>query len=116
MKPRPNSKAGRKRSAENLLRTLLRTPKTRSGLIAAVVGKDITSNFVYGWLSERTRDGTVTVFKGAGVMAYQITEHLVEEAAKPGQYPSWLDPRTLPRAVGRQLHIDGVLTVLKNKK
>jgi hypothetical protein len=117
MKKRPDSKAGRLRAADKLIRSLLRTPKTRGGLIAAVAGKEISQNFVYGWLSERRRDGTVTVLKGAGQQVmYQISEHVVVEMARPGIFPSWLEPRHLPVADKRCVYIDGQPATNEKKK
>lgn len=109
MRERPESKAGRLRAADMLLRRLLRTPKTRAGLIAAVTAtSQVSRNFVYGWLSEHTRNGTVTVFKGAGArQTYQITEHVVLEVASEGTFPSWLEPRQLPMALAREVFISG---------
>lgn len=109
MRQRPDSKAGRLRAADKLLRRLLRTPKTRAGLIAAVtVASKVSRNFVYGWLSENTRNGTVTVLKGTGRQpAFQISEHVVVEVAAEGAFPSWLEPRALPVALGREVFISG---------
>lgn len=116
MRKRPDSRAGRARAADQTLRRLLRTPKTRAGLIAAVVGRDITRNYVYGWLSERTRDGTLAVLKSAGQRLYQITASVVQEQASEGQYPSWLEPRQIPLAAARRLYIDGELATDEPKE
>lgn len=109
MSAKPDSKAARARAADKLIRNLLRTPKTRPGLIAAVTSATgVTRNFIYGWLSERTVDGTVTVFKGAGRnLTYQITTHVVIENAREGTFPSWLEPRVLPMATSRGVFISG---------
>lgn len=115
MKCRPDSKAGRRRAADTLLRKLLRTPKTRAGLIAAVASKGFTRNYVYGWLAERTLDGTVTVLKASGKSAsqYQIATHVVVETAREGVFPAWLEPRCLPMAQGRLVFIAGRTTRTK---
>lgn len=114
MKQKPDSKAGQLRAADKLIRRLLRTPKTRAGLIAAVTSSGkVSRNFVYGWLSENTRNGTVTVLKSASTGRqphYQITEHIVVEVATLGAYPSWLEPRALPMATSRQVFISGQTT------
>lgn len=113
MRSKPESKAARLRKADQLLRLLLRTPKTRSGLIAAVTASSkgaVTRNFVYGWLSEQTRTGTVTTFKGGGPVTYQITEAIVVEVIPPSHFPSWVDPRQVPAARSRQVFISGQRT------
>lgn len=117
MRSRPDSKAARARAADKLLRLLLRTPKTRSGLIAAVTAKGtVSKHLVFGWLAENTRNGTVTVFKGNGQLTYQITESVVVEPLKEGDFPAWLEPRTLPLAQGREVFISGQrTTTIKDK-
>ena len=114
MAKRPVSKAAQLRAADNLLRRLLGTPKTRPGLIAAVTASSqVSKNFVYGWLSENTRNGTVTVLKSGGRQTYQITVHAVVEVASEGVFPSWLEPRSLPVALGREVFISGQPTKTK---
>lgn len=116
MSRKPDPKTVRAREADKLLRRLLRTPKTRAGLIAAVATHKVSGNFVYGWLSENQRNGTVTVLKSSGrQFQYQISEHVVIETAAPGQYPSWLEPRTLPVASARRVFIDGVTPTDNNE-
>lgn len=103
----PNSKAGQIRHAERTLRSLLRTPKTRAGLIAAVSKGHITKNFVFGWLSEHVRDGLVTELKSGSAPMYQITSAIVVEQPKVGGYPEWLEPRHVPVSISRTVYIDG---------
>lgn len=112
MKQKPDSKAGQIRAANKLLHRLLRTPKTRAGLIAAVTSSGkVSRNFVYGWLSENTRTGVVTVFKASGKsVTYQIADHVVVEVAAGGEFPSWLEPRVLPMATSREVFIAGSKT------
>lgn len=115
MRSKPDSKAGRARAADKLIRSLLRAPRTRPGLIAVVTASaKVSRNFVYGWLSERTLDGTVTVLKGANRQElYQITTHVVVETARAGDFPSWLEPRSLPVATARYVFIAGQQTTTK---
>lgn len=115
MRAKPDSRAGRARVADKLIRNLLRAPRTRSGLIAVVTASaKVSRNFVYGWLSERTLDGTVTVLKGADrQVLYQITSHVVVESAREGDFPSWLEPRALPVASARTVFIAGRKTKTK---
>lgn len=117
MRKRPDSKAGRLRAVDRLIRGLLRTPKSRAGLIAAVAGSGLSRNFIYGWLSERRRDGTVTVLKGSGTqILYQITTHVVIETPSPSVYPPWLEPKTIPMANTRRVYIDGQVNAENKSK
>lgn len=121
-KPTPAQLAQRAKQAkaERILRTLLKTPKTRSGLIAAVHDKGfISKHFVYGWIATRRRDGTVVMLKSMGELWYQLAPTTVVEVPKESVYPSWLDPRALPDAKGRLLVVDGEVVNIKensNKK
>lgn len=103
----PESRAVKVRQAEKVLLALLRTPKTRSGLIAAVSGESISRRFVFGWLSERSRTGLVVVLKSAATVTYQLATHCITERPFEGQYPAWLDPRALPETRARQAYLDG---------
>ena len=103
----PDSRAAKVRQAEKVLLALLRTPKTRSGLIAAVSGASISRRFVFGWLSERSRTGLVVVLKSAATVTYQLATHCITERPFQGQYPTWLDPRALPDTRARQAYLDG---------
>lgn len=102
----PTRKERRER-AEKLLIGLLRTPKTRSGLIAAVATEGITKNFVFGFLSQTQREGTVTQLKSTNPVQYQASEHIVVEKPAERMFPTWLEPRELPMSVGRRTFIDG---------
>lgn len=97
----------RREEAEKLLLALLRTPKTRAGLIAAAQTKGVTQNFVYGWLSLAQRDGTVTMLKSVNPVQYQVTSSVVIEKPAESLWPTWLEPRSLPDARGRRVFIDG---------
>lgn len=104
---KPPSKASQLRQAVRTLKALLRTPKTRPGLIAAVTNSAISRNFIFGWLAEGRRDGTLTVHKSAGVLMYQVAEVIINEIPSGSAYPSWLDPRALPISTGRTVVVDG---------
>lgn len=103
---RPPTKKETLEKASRLLEGLLRSPKTRPGLIAAVA-PGLSKNFVFGWLTEAIRTGRVTVLKTHELPQYQLTEYVVIEKPKEGGYPAWLDPRVIPPCVDRQVHIDG---------
>jgi len=92
---------------EAVLRSLLRTPKTRKGLIAAVSSSGLTQNFVFGFLSEAERQGEVVKLKAGGVDTYQLSNHFYLEAPAPSVWPDWLDPRTLPAIRGRRVFFAG---------
>ena len=122
-KPSPAQLAQREKQAkaEKILRALLKSPKTRSGMISAVLEKGfISKHYVFGWLAARRRDGTVVALKSMGERWYQLAPTTtVVEVPKESDYPSWLDPRALPAASGRLLVVDGVVVNIKensNKK
>ena len=101
------SRRSQVRKAEKTLSALLRTPKSRAGLIAAVSGKSITRHFVYGWLTEQLRSGTVSQLKSTQPVTFQITTLVIVERPTVGTYPTWLEPRLLPDAAGRRVFLDG---------
>lgn len=103
----PTSRRQIAKQAEQTLNALLRTPKTRDGLIAAVSGNSITRNFVYGWLSNQVRVGSVTVHKSSDPFTYQLTVHTYTETPGEGVFPVWLEPRWLPTATPGRVYIDG---------
>jgi hypothetical protein len=91
-----------------MLLALLRTPKTRAGLIAAAASSGVTKNFVYGFLSQQQREGVVTMLRSTNPVQYQATDAIVVEKPSEGLgFPSWLEPRVLPQACGRHTYIDG---------
>lgn len=95
------------RKVEAMLLKLLRTPKTRSGLIAASKGSGVTRNFLYGWLTEQVRSGDVAELKSVKPAAFQLAELVSSETPPPGFYPEWLEPRALPEISGRRAYFDG---------
>ena len=104
----PNSKAGRIRAAHATLNALLRTPKTREGLVAAAKSRGVTANFVYGYLAQNTRMGAVVELKSTDPIKYQLALHAAAERPGQGQYPSWLEPRALPAHQTTTVFLDGV--------
>lgn len=101
----PGSRQQRRAAADKVLRGLLRTPKTRIGLIA---GAGMGKNFVYGWLSEAMRRGDVVSFKSSGIqLLYQMAECVVHEVpSTQSDYPPWLEPRVLPTFGERRVFVD----------
>ena len=99
----------RRADAEHMLLALLRTPKTRAGLVAAAcTHPHVTRNFLQGWLSNACRTGMVTVLRSVNPVQYQATDSIVSEKPAEGIFPSWLEPRVLPVSTGRLVVIDGV--------
>lgn len=97
----------RRASAEAMLLALLRTPKTRAGLIAAAATSGVTKNFVYGFLSQMQREGVVTQLKSTNPVQYQASESIVVEKPAESLWPTWLELRVLPPSCGRRTYIDG---------
>lgn len=106
-KLRPGSRRAQVAAAEKILVALLRSPKSRSGLIAAVAGKKISRHFVFGWISRQLTVGAVAQLKSTFPPMFQLSECVVEEHSAPSQYPSWLDPRQLPPSQGRRVFAAG---------
>jgi hypothetical protein len=105
---RPPTKRSKIEAAQALLEGLLRSPKTRNGLIAAV-SPGLSKNFVFGWLSDQIRIGKVTVLKTMDPPQYQMTSYVVIEQPRESDFPSWLDPRSVPVGINRQVFIDAKL-------
>lgn len=103
------TRAERRAALEQLLLALLRTPKTRAGLIAAAKAQDegATANFVYGWISDTTRTGVVTMLKSMNPVQYQVTASILVEKPARSEWPEWLEPRRLPVADRRRVYLDG---------
>ena len=113
---KPLSKAAQARQAEKVLTALLRTPKTRDGLVAAVKTKTISRNYVYGFLAEGRRRGALTTLKSGRSVMFQITQSVVEEKPVASMYPSWLDPRALPTSTSRLVVVDGGIVKRREKE
>lgn len=105
---RPHTKKATVEAAQALLEGLLRSPKTRAGLIA-VVAPGLSRNFVFGYLAEQIRTGRVTVLKTMDPPQYQMTEYTVIEKPRESAFPSWLEPREIPASLRRDVYIDGKL-------
>lgn len=106
---RPTEWTLRKRKYIALLVGLLRSPKTKAGLMAAAESRGITKNFVHGWLSEAVASGRVLPLKSHHPVAYQCASFVVHERPAGGEFPVWLEPRSLPTSLGTQTYVDGKL-------
>lgn len=108
MTAKPVSKAAELRQTNRMLLALLKTPKTRAGLIAATtLTGTISKNFIYGWLSEGKRNGTLTVLKTRNSLTYCVATKVVQEVPQESAFPQWLDPRVLPMSCDRRAYLDG---------
>ncbi len=105
--PAPGSRAEQAAKASLVLTRLLRTPKTRNGLVAAVTSKMISRRFVFGWLAAQVRKGNVITFRAGNIITYQIKGVVIVEATRSSEFPSWLEPRGLPVVSERAVFIDG---------
>lgn len=104
---KPPSRRSVVRKADSLLSGLLRTPKTRAGLIAAISGTGVSKNFLYGWLTDQVRTGKVAALKSAKPVSYQMAGLVIQERPPEGVYPLWLEPRFLPETSARRAYFDG---------
>ncbi len=105
--PKPKSRRAQAADAERVLLALLRTPKSRAGLIAAVTGKKISRHFVYGWISNQLAIGAIAQLKSTRPPTYQNSTCIVQEHSVEGYYPSWLEPRALPQSSRRRVFSAG---------
>ena len=91
--------------AERLLRGLLRSPKTRKGLFAAVAAQGYTRNWVYGWLASALYTGLIVVHRGGRdpqyVLASEDDLHVHDSTAA---YPAWMCPKPPPPFAARRVY------------
>lgn len=106
-KVNPESRAAQVRAAEAVLAGLLRSPKTRNGLVAAVTSRMISRRFVFGWLANQVVSGGIVKLKSGSVVTYQISGRTIQETPAHSEFPAWLDPRVIPSAGERKVFIDG---------
>lgn len=114
MKSDDETRTAQARQANKVLRALLRSPKTRAGLVAAVSSRKISRQFVIGWLTEKQRTGHVVLLKSGANVTYQLSSTFHVERPDEGAYPSWLEPRSLPDVSARQAYINGIRAELYN--
>lgn len=104
MKKRATSKKDLEQ-ANSTLFALLRSPKSKAGLRAAVAGQGLSIHFITGWLSQQMKEGTVIPVQqvqGADLM-YVLGGAPALPEATPTKYPAWLEPRALPQFKERRL-------------
>lgn len=96
-----------KAQADAIVRKLLRTVKTRQGLIALAAQHGLTRNWVYGWLAWAEQSGLVTCVKKGKNPQYVLcaaSDWRPPQGVAP--YPGWMCPKAVPIAyVGRRVHL-----------
>jgi hypothetical protein len=91
--------------ATKMLVALLKSPKTRRGLCASVAGLGLTNRYVWGWLAVEVREGRVMLVQTPSqkeplyIMATAVID---PEEMEPSIYPSWMEPRRVPRFTSRR--------------
>lgn len=87
---------------------LLRSPKTRAGLIAAVASMGLSRRFVIGWLTAAEQAGRIVALQSSvgGAPLYQAARETHDERLQPSPYPAWLCPShaPLPPTTGRRVY------------
>ena len=102
----------RAQSVDRLLRALLRSPKTRQGLVAALSDRGLSESVVDGWLAQSLAAGLVAKARcgETDTFLYVLSGR---EARLPGKdtcLPVWLDPPiTLPEYSQRRVYRGGLL-------
>lgn len=85
-------------TATSRLHGLLRSPKTKEGLSAALSDLDLSIHFLSGWLSRELKAGRVMQAhrKFQGRTQYVMCSTPVDPPNTESIYPAWLDCRNLP--------------------
>lgn len=97
------------RSSEGLertMRSLLRTPKTRSGLFAVAKKHGVGRNWVYGWVANAEASNIVRRIGGTSkdpLYVIASAEALIVSAGK-ADYPSWMSPPPPPPYLRRKVY------------
>ena len=95
---------------EEVMLGFLRKPRSRAALEALASDRKFVKKYVIAWLNKEIRTGRVVKHKSGNAVLYSLDLGYVHEEATPSEYPSWLDPRTLPVSRNRTLIVDGVAT------
>lgn len=108
MSRRPRIHSNEKASIR--LTALLKSPKTRAGLIAAVADLGVDEWFVQGWLSaEVTAKRVIKVFMHRDkVEMFVHCTTPTEVVGRDSNYPSWLEPSGVPVYGERRLYSLGM--------
>jgi hypothetical protein len=84
--------------ARGRMLALLRSPKTKAGLVLAVHDLAVSPQFVQGWLVQQVNTGLVLrvqVPTGAP-QTYVLSKAPLKPEELPSNYPTWLEPRAVP--------------------
>lgn len=100
----------RKATANKRLTALLRSPKTKSGLVAAVADLGFDEWFVQGWLSHQLQTKQVlrTHVHGEHEELFVVCSAPRDVAPVGSAFPAWLMPRAVPPFVDRCVYSLGV--------
>lgn len=92
------------------LTALLKSPKTRAGLIAAVADLGVDEWFVQGWLSsEVTAKRVIKIFMHRDkVEMFVHCTTPTEVVRRDSNYPTWLEPSRVPVYGERRLYSLGM--------
>ena len=102
----------RAQSVDRLLRALLRSPKTRQGLAAALSDRGLSESVVDGWLAQSLAAGVVAKARhdGTDTHLYVLSGREARLPGKDSCLPVWLDPPiTLPEYSQRRVYRGGLL-------
>lgn len=102
----------RAQSVDRLLRALLRSPKTRQGLAAALADRGLSESVVDGWLAQSLAAGVVAkAWHGeTDTYLYVLSGREARLPGKDSCLPAWLDPPiTLPEYSQRRVYRGGLL-------
>lgn len=94
------------------MRTLLRTPKTRAGLVAAMSFHGFDKAYVQGWLSKATSTGSVIKILGStpNTEVFVLTGREVNLPTSHSNLPTWMAPTIrLPHFASRRVFRMGEL-------
>jgi hypothetical protein len=90
--------------AARRLSALLKTPKTKRGMAAAVSDLALSQWFVSGWLSREMKAGRVIEVhqRVRGQKLYVLATTQVEPPKVDTIYPAWLCPQEVPQYASRR--------------
>lgn len=101
-----------------ILRALLRSPKTKEGLAAAVADQGLSKAAVDGWLTLALDAGEVLTVSSA-ISPSRVTRHTrlyvlagqeVQVIQPPSIFPAWMDPTIrFPEYLSRRVYRSGAL-------
>lgn len=96
------------RLVEHRLTALLKSPKTRKGLLAATADMGLAPAVINGWISAAAHIGTVCTHRAGPHLMYSLKSAQVDEPTGVSLYPGWLDPRNLPAFSARRIRSSAV--------